>query len=128
MLDIKFPFFEHVGAKLVNMESGFAVTELEIKDFHLQHLGFVHGGVISTMLDNTGWYAAMSQLTEEETSVTMQINIDYLRPTKCNKIICKGSVIQKTKRRSFVEVKLFDGDDELVAHATGNYAILQNRS
>ena len=48
MLDIKFPFFEHVGAKLVNMESGFAVTELEIKEFHLQHLGFVHGGVIST--------------------------------------------------------------------------------
>ena len=64
---------------------GYAETELLIKEFHLQHLGFVHGGVISTMLDNTGWYAAMSQLDDTETSVTMQINIDYLRPSKCDK-------------------------------------------
>lgn len=127
MTDIKFPFFEHVGAKLQHISGGYAVTELEIKEYHLQHLGFVHGGVISTMLDNTGWYAAMSQLEEGDTSVTMQINIDYLKPSKCDKLICKATVVQKGKRRSFVEIKLYDDCDSLIATATGNYAVIQKK-
>lgn len=125
MQNIKFPFFDHVGAELVSIDEGIAVTKLLIQDYHLQHLGFVHGGVISTMLDNTGWYAAMSQLDDGYTSVTMQINIDYLRPSKCAELICKGLVIQKGRRRCFVKIDLFDDCDTLLATATGNYAIIE---
>ena len=127
MQDIKFPFFEHVGATLKHISGGYAETELIVKEHHLQHLGFVYGGVITTMLDNTGWYAAMSQLDDTETSVTMQINIDYLKPSKCDRLICKAIVIQKGRRRSFVEIKLFDDCDSLVAVASGNYAVLAQK-
>lgn len=127
MQNIKFPFFEHVGATLAHISSGRATTQLVVREYHLQHLGFVHGGVISTLLDNTGWYAAISQLEEGDTAVTMQINIDYLRPSKCEKLICEANVIQKGKRRSFVDIKLYDDCESLIAVASGNYAIISKQ-
>lgn len=124
MRDLKFPFLEHVGAELVDFREGYAKMEIVVKDYHLQHLNFVHGGVISTLLDNTGGCAAMTMLDEGWTVVTMQINIDYLKPAKSKVITAEANVIKKGKIKSFVEVKLFDDDNNLIAHATGNYANL----
>ena len=124
MHEIKFPFLEHVGARLAESGDGYAKVELKVEAYHLQHLGFVHGGVISTLLDNTGWYAAMSQLDETHTSVTMQINIDYLKPAKGPLLLCEGRVIRRGKSKSFVEIRMLGAKGELIAFATGNYVIL----
>lgn len=53
-LDVSLPFLEHMGARLVDLGEGRARVGLDIEAWHLQHLGFVHGGVISTLSDNTG--------------------------------------------------------------------------
>lgn len=126
MEEIKFPFLEHVGAKLVFAKDGTATTKIDIESYHLQHLGFVHGGVISTLLDNTGWYAVMSSLDEDHTCVTMQINIDYLKTSTKQKLTCTGKVIQPGKRKSFAQIQIYDEQNRVIAHATGNYAILKN--
>ena len=124
MRDIKFPFLEHVGARLVESWEGYAKVALDVQEYHLQHLGFVHGGVISTLLDNTGWYAAMSMLEEGQTSVTMQINIDYLKPAKGADMICEAKVVKAGRSKSFVEIRMYDDKKNLVAFATGNYAVI----
>ena len=59
MKNIVFPFLEHTGAELLGYGNGSAEVELHVKPYHLQHMGFIHGGVISTLMDNTGWYAAV---------------------------------------------------------------------
>jgi len=56
MTDIKLPFLEHVGAVLEELSKEKAVLSLEVKEYHLQHLGYVHGGVISSLADNTECY------------------------------------------------------------------------
>ena len=78
MTDIIFPFLEHTGAKLKSYAKGSAEVELHVQPYHLQHMGFIHGGVISTLMDNTGWYAAVSNLEPGFTAVTMEIKINYV--------------------------------------------------
>ena len=122
--DIKFPFLEHIGAKLTHFEKGKASVELTREAYHLQHLGFIHGGVISTLMDNTGWYAAMSNLDEGFTSVTMEIKINYLKPASGEHLIASAEVKRQGKKTSFVTIELFC-ESKLVAYATGTYAILK---
>lgn len=124
MNDIKFPFLEHIGGKLIHYEKGMAEVELQTMPYHLQHLGFIHGGVISTLMDNTGWYAAVSNLAEGFTSVTMEIKTNYLKPASGNHLRSVGKVIRQGKKTSFVTIELFDGEN-LVAFATGTYAVLE---
>jgi uncharacterized protein (TIGR00369 family) len=123
MRDIKFPFLEHMGASLKNFEKGKAEVELFTKEYHLQHLGFIHGGVISTLMDNTGWYAAMSNLDENQTAVTMEIKINYLKPAKGEYLIAKAEVKRQGRSTAFVTIELMC-EEKLVAYATGTYAIL----
>ncbi|MGD9970197.1 MAG: PaaI family thioesterase [Sulfuricurvum sp.] len=125
MHEIKFPFLEHIGAKLLDCDSGRARIELVTMPYHLQHLGFVHGGVISTLMDNTGWYAAVSNLPEGLTAVTMEIKINYLKPASGQHLIATGRILRQGRKTSFVTVELHDGNN-LVAFATGTYAVLEN--
>ncbi len=126
MKDIVFPFLEHTGAKLKSYEKGIAEVELHTQPYHLQHLGFIHGGVISTLLDNTGWYAAVSNLDKGYTAVTMEIKINYLKPASGKYLIATGNVKRQGRSTSFVTIELKD-DDKLVAYATGTYAILEDK-
>ena len=126
MKDIKFPFLEHTGAKLKSFKKGSAEVELYAKPHHLQHLGFIHGGVISTLMDNTGWYAAMSNLDKGYTAVTMEIKINYLKPATGNYLIANAEVKRQGKTTSFVTIELMC-EGKLTAYATGTYAILEDK-
>lgn len=126
MQEIKFPFLEHIGASLKHFTKGSAEVELQVAPYHLQHMGFIHGGVISTLMDNTGWYAAVSNLDEGYTAVTMEIKINYLKPASGNHLLATASVKRQGRSTSFVTIELHD-DGKLVAFATGTYAILEDK-
>ncbi|MHC3993682.1 PaaI family thioesterase [Thiomicrolovo sp. ZZH C-3] len=122
---IKFPFLEHTGATLKRAEAGEAEVELHVQPHHLQHLGFVHGGVISTLMDNTGWYAAVSNLDEGFTAVTMEIKINYLKPASGKHLLASAAVKRQGRKTAFVTIELHD-EGKLVAFATGTYAIMED--
>ena len=124
MQTITFPFLEHTGATLCFAEAGRAELELHTQPYHLQHLGFIHGGVISTLMDNTGWYAAVSNLEEGFTAVTMEIKINYLKPASGKHLIASAQVKRQGRTTSFVTIELHD-EGKLVAFATGTYAVLK---
>lgn len=125
MKDIRLPFLEHIGAELTDYSEGHASVELHTKEYHKQHLGFIHGGVISTLMDNTGWYAAMSTLAKGQTSVTVEIKINYLKPASGKKLICNAEVKRRGRSIAFVTIEMLD-EDKLVAYATGSYAIIED--
>jgi len=86
-------------------------------------MGYVHGGVISSLAANTGWYAVISNLPEDKTAVTIEIKINYLKPAKRGTLKAIGKVLKLGKKVAFAVVELY-ADKELVAYATGTYAIL----
>jgi len=126
MEEIKFPFFEHIGATLIRAEKGEAEVVLKTKPYHFQHMGFIHGGVISTLMDNTGWYAAVSNLDEGFTAVTMEIKINYLKPASGRELKAVAKIKHQGRTTTFLTIELFD-DAKLVAYATSTYAILQEQ-
>ncbi len=123
MIEVKLPFLEHIGAALEELSQECAVLTIDTQKYHLQHLGFVHGGVISSLADNTGWYAVIANLPENKTAVTIEIKINYLKPAKEGKLKAVGRVVKMGKRVAFAVVELYSKED-LVAYATGTYAIL----
>ena len=122
-MKVDLPFLRHIGAELVRVGSQEALLKLDVKDYHLQHLGYVHGGVISSLADNTGWYAVVSTLSDNMTAVTIEIKVNYLKPARKQVLYSYGRVLRIGKRVGFAVVEVKQGD-ELVAYATGSYALL----
>ena len=60
-------FDPYIGHEIVEIKENYVKSSLEVKDYHKQPMGMVHGGVIDTMAEAAISYAAY--FTQEGTWV-----------------------------------------------------------
>ena len=89
-------------------------------------MGHIHGGVISTLADNTGWFVLEPHLTKEQTAMTQELTVNYLYPGKGERLISRGKLVKLGKRTAFVTVELYC-DDKLIATSSSHLAILEDK-
>ena len=65
-------FMKFIGAKLVQVKPGYCEIHLPYKKELSQQHGFFHAGLIGTIADNTGGYAAYSLLGAESSILTVE--------------------------------------------------------
>ncbi|MCS7121331.1 MAG: PaaI family thioesterase [Archaeoglobaceae archaeon] len=92
--------------------------ELEVEEKHLQILGFVHGGVIASLLDTAIGLAINT--TSDKIFVTSQLNVHYLKPVKSGKIVAKAKVLRIGEKSAVGYAEAYN-NGELVAFATATF-------
>lgn len=113
------PFSQLVGAELVELSEGKATLELPIKRELKQSFGFVHGGVVSYMADNTLTFAAA---THFGACVTSEFKINYVQPAQGDRLVAEAEVVSVTLRQAVIECKVYaerGSSSMLVAVALG---------
>lgn len=80
--------------------------------------GFMQGGFIAAMLDDTHGPALFAQLNAAMFPVTVDCNISFLRAAKFGSFTGRGRVISCGKTIAFTEGELFDQDGTMVARGT----------
>jgi uncharacterized protein (TIGR00369 family) len=92
-----------------------------------QHLcgwnNLVHGGVLSTILDEIMSWAAIHLL--KQVPMTKSISIEFIKPVVVGDLLkVQGKVLDKVSRReALMEGKILNADDECCSKATGTFAI-----
>lgn len=79
--------------------------------------GFVHGGIIATLLDET-----MSKAVRAHgvVAMTRRMEVDYKRPVpSTEEIRIEGRVTRKEGRKHWTEASILDPDGKQLAHAQG---------
>lgn len=119
-----FNFLEYIGCSVEQSNNEGAILSLDIRQEHLQHMDYIHGGVISTLADNTGWFVLEPHLTKEQTAMTQELTVNYLYPGKGKKLSAIGKLVKIGKRSAFISVELYC-DEKLIATSTSHLAILE---
>ncbi|WP_295296483.1 PaaI family thioesterase [uncultured Brachyspira sp.] len=119
-------FLNFIGCKLEEADVGKVVISLENKKEFSQALGFMHGGVVASMLDTASGFAAFSVLEEGKHVVTSDLKINYLRPVVCKKVICVGEVLKAGKSLIVVEANVLDEENKILAKMLGTMAVVPN--
>ena len=70
----------HLGARLVEANSGRCVIEVESAGELTQQHGFFHAGVSSAIADTASGYAALSLMPEDASVLTVEFKINLLNP------------------------------------------------
>ena len=119
-------FAEAVGTELLSAEEGRAVVSLQAKEWHLNAMGAVHGGFLSTLIDVSMAEALGTIAQEGEQPFTIQITVNYMKPAKQGTITSTAEVRMGGERVTIVEAEVVqeeeEDDNEIVALATGTYA------
>ena len=126
-LDRQF-FMQLLGFKVTDISEGKIEGELELKDIHKQHKGFVHGGVIATVADIVAGFAAVSLVPKDHHVVTVELKTSYLNPGLGEKLFAKGWVLKQGRKLNFCEAEVYSitGGKEpvLIAKASATMATL----
>ncbi|MET7478371.1 PaaI family thioesterase [Streptomyces sp. NPDC005648] len=121
------PFSRLLGTRLVDCGDGAATLELDIREELLQQYGFVHGGVVSYLADNTLTLAAATVVGPGV--ITSGFTIDYLRPATGAVLRADAQVVRAGRTRVVCrcEVATVDGGGvrTLCAVAQGNVAVTE---
>jgi len=84
----------------------------------------VHGGVISTILDEIMSWSAIYLL--KKITVTKSMTIDYIKPIfVCRELKAEGKILEVGKKReASMEGFIYNSEGELCAKSTGKIALL----
>lgn len=112
------PFSQLLGCELSMFERGRAELTMPITSQVRQQLGFVHGGVLSYLADNSLTFAAGSVLGPSV--VTMEHKLNYLRPARGDgRLVATASVVDAGANQAVCrcEVYVDNGSDRVLCAA-----------
>ena len=113
-------FPANCGFEVEQVAFGIFESRLKIRPMHSQQDGFVHAGVIATMADHTGGYAAYTTVSEKYRILTIEFKINYFKPAIGEFIVCRSKVINNGKKIKVSESEVFavsEGQEKLVSKA-----------
>ena len=119
-------FLSLIDCKLEEADIGRVVISLENKKKFSQGLGFMHGGMVASLLDTASGFAAFSVLEEGKHVVTSELKINYLRPVVCKKVRCVGEVLKSGKSLIVVEANVLDEENKILAKMLGTMMVVPN--
>lgn len=82
--------------------------------------GFIQGGFLAAMLDDTMGPAVFAATDGALYTATIDMNVSYLKPAKVGALTGEGQVVQLGKTVAFIEARLLDAEGDLVARATSS--------
>jgi uncharacterized protein (TIGR00369 family) len=81
--------------------------------------GFVHGGILATLVDLTADWALVSKTGRGVP--TIDIRVDYHRGAMPGVLTARGQVVHFGRQFSVAEAKVFDKEGRLLASGRGTY-------
>ena len=110
-------FKDKIGMVTLVRRPGYAKCEIEIKPWHLNVLGVIHGGVLFSLADTASGTAAAA--SGEYRVPTVSGNINYLRAGKnTSKITAEAVEVKNGKTFSVCDSKIYDDKGTLLATTT----------
>lgn len=103
---------------------GAVVAEATISDQYEGPPGYLHGGIIATLLDE-----AMSKANRAQavTAMTRQMSVEYLRPVPSGAPIrIEGRVVRVEGRKRWTEAQIANADGVLLASATALFIAIRD--
>src|SRR5687768_5621548 len=81
-----------LGATLTGVGRGQVEITLPFREEHTQQHGFLHAGVITTILDSACGYAALSVMPQAAGVLSIEFKTNLLAPAKGSRFIAQGRV------------------------------------
>jgi len=95
----------HLGAVLERVEPGYVEIALPFRPELSQQHGFFHAGIVATVADSAGGYAAYTLFPADAGVLTVEFKVNLMAPADGERIVAAGRVVRSGRT---VTVAAFD--------------------
>ena len=123
------PFGAALGMTLIAEHPDGAVeVALEARAEHEREDEIVHGGVLMAMLDSAMASAVRRTLASDEWIASASITTDFMKGAKRGRLVAKGWIERRGRTTAFPRAEVRDAGGNVIARASGVWAIQKRRS
>ena len=122
MTDVNSGFIRLIGAHPPEAAEGRATLAVEVDERHLNPAGTIHGGMLATLVDTT-MGSAIRSAVGDETPVTSQLSLTFLRPGKPGRLMVTATVRKRGENLTVCEADVEQEGKPLV-HALATFALV----
>jgi uncharacterized protein (TIGR00369 family) len=116
--------FAQIGMRPGSRDGEFAMT-MPVSPQVVNTSGALQGGLIATLVDVAAGQFGLDYLQSGTTMTTADLFVRYLRPIRQGSAFAVPRMLRSGRRAMVMQIDIYgDGDDELVATATVNFAII----
>lgn len=121
------PHMRELGFEVVSVNDGVGVGKLPYREALIGDplSGVLHGGVVTSLLDTVGGIAVLSAVGMPMPIATLDLRIDYLRPSRPGEtLVARVECFKKTNNVAFTRGLAHDGDEsDPVASMSATYML-----
>lgn len=128
---VRQPFMSALGASLVSVKSGAVEIGVPFRADLTQQHGFIHAGVITSVLDSACGYAALSVAPEGVDVLSVEFKVNLLTPAVGDHFVARAHVKRAGKLLTVSTADAFaikEGQEKLVATMTATIVNLKRES
>ena len=119
------PIAKLLGFRIVSLESGQVIVELDADERHANPMGTLHGGILCDIADAAMGLAYASTLEENESFTTLEFKINFLKPIWQARLRAIGKVVKRGKTIGLTECDVLDEQQHLIARASSTCMTLR---
>jgi uncharacterized protein (TIGR00369 family) len=83
-----------LGAELGEVAAGRVAIAVPVEPRLSQQHGFLHAGVVATVLDSACGYAALTLMPSDAEVLTVELKINLLAPAAGDRVVAEGEVVR----------------------------------
>ncbi|MCX6645682.1 MAG: PaaI family thioesterase [bacterium] len=100
-----------LGANLTDLKPGYAEVTLPWREEFTQQSESVHGGLLATIADNAGGYAAWTLEPNDSNILAVEFKINLLAEAKGDPIIARGHVVKHGRTLTVSRIDIYSVED-----------------
>lgn len=126
------PFSTLIGAHPEEAGEGYARMSLVLEEKHANPNGVVHGGVLTSLMDEVCGWAVMTvrgiEAMVRAPHATVDMNVSFLSGARPgDKIVVEGRALRVGRSVAFAEAEVRRGEDTLIAKGRFTFVIQAKR-
>jgi uncharacterized protein (TIGR00369 family) len=121
---------ETIGARLVRVAPGEVDIELPFREDLTQQNGFLHAGIVGTVLDSAAGYAAFTLMPADAGVLSIEFKVNLLAPARGERVIARARVVRAGRTVTVCTADAFavqDGAERHVSTMTATMMTIAGR-
>ena len=112
-----------VGAQLGDVRPGYCAISLLPRPEVSQQHGYVHAGILATLVDTAGGYAGYTLFPEDSSVLTVEFKLNLLAPVSQGVCVAVAEIIALGKRSGVARIDI-SNDGRAVCAAQGTVTVV----
>ncbi|GGH18166.1 PaaI family thioesterase [Paenibacillus segetis] len=115
-------FWGLLGLRMLSVDSSHVKLALTVNESHLNSMGIVHGGVLSSMMDQAMGTLVTANKNGQQ-AVTTNLNVTFLNAMRSGDLVVSAYPMHESQRSMTLRAEVHGEDGTLACIATATFLV-----